>query len=210
MKKLIILISLFMVAVLLFTGCESGSLDIRGTFTPLNSNVEADSEFYYGGTYENEFFGFKCKFSEDWHIQNPKNHSDEIIAFTGHTKDLTLNINVLNTDKFDKLKDKSSMEMLNFFQDGLIESGIQTTDGEAYEIELEFLNKQHKAATVKTLPLVNNGNPGATTVLYLKYDYYNVLIHFYAYNEKANDDVIKEFFRSTFSSIDKAVVSGGI
>ena len=210
MKKHIRVIAIFMIVVALFTGCKSGSLDVRGTFTPLDSSADADSEFYYGGTYENEFFGFKCEFSEEWQIQNPKNHSDEIIAFTGHTKDLTLNINVLKTDKFDKLKDKSAKEMLTFLQEGLIESGIETTDGETYEIELEFLNEQHKAATVKTLPLVEDGRPGATTVLYLKYEYYNVLIQFYTYNEKANDDVIKEFFKSTFHPLDEAVVSGGI
>lgn len=210
MKKSIGILCFLMGAVLVFAGCNSGSLDIRGTFSPLDSNAEADSEYYYGGTYQNEFFGFKCEFSEEWQIQNPKNHSDEIIAFTGHTKDLTLNINVLKTDKFDKLKDKSAKEMLTFLQEGLIESGIETTDGETYEIELEFLNKQHKAATVKTLPLVDDGRSGATTVLYLKYEYYNVLIQFYTYNEKANDDVIKEFFKSTFHPLDEAVVSGGI
>ncbi len=210
MKKHIGMLSFFMASVLLFTACKSGSLDIRGTFTPLDSNAEAGIEFYHGGTYENEFFGFKCEFSEDWQIQNPKNHSDEIIAFVGHTKDLMLNICVLKADKFDKLKNKSAEEILNFFQDGLIESGTQETDGETYEIELEFLNKQHKAATVKTLPLVDNGSPGATTVLYLKYEYYNILIQFYTYNEKANDDVIKEFFKSTFHPLEEAIVSGGI
>lgn len=203
MKKHIRVIAIFMIVVALFTGCKSGYLDIRGAFTPLDSSADADSEFYYGGTYENEFFGFKCEFPADWQIQNPKNHSDEIIAFVGNTKDLMLNINVLKTDKFDKLKDKSAKEMLDLFQEGLIESGTETTDGEIYEIDLEFLNKQHKAATVKTLPLVDDGRSGATTVLYLKYEYYNILIQFYAYNEKATDDVIKEFFKTTFSPIDK-------
>ena len=62
MKKSIGILCFLMVAVLVFAGCKSKSIDVRGTVTALNPADNQASSFY-GCTYTNEYFGFKSDLS---------------------------------------------------------------------------------------------------------------------------------------------------
>ena len=211
MKKFISMLSILLTCILIFTGCESGYIDIRGTVTPMDSNASPDSELFNGGTYENEFFGFKSDFSADWELQNPKYFSNKNMALTAHTKDLSLTINMIKLNVLSDLRDKPENELSDYFlklhQNNLEKSNLQTTDGEPYEIELEFLNNQHKATTAKT-HLVDNGSPGVTTFLALNYKEYIILIQLSTYNEKANVDTIKDFYKTAFEPTQKSIIGG--
>ncbi len=73
MKRWIGLLSVLLACVFISAGCGSEKVNVKGTFVPLDSEADPNSEYFEGGTYTNEYFGWFVNLPKDtWRITNPK------------------------------------------------------------------------------------------------------------------------------------------
>lgn len=195
MKKHIILISLFMVAVLLFTGCESKSIDIRGTVAPLYEE-ETEITSFSGCKYTNEYFGFKCNLPEEWSVDNADYRQEEYVALTSRKDDTQFFIQVYNWFGSLNTIGKSSKEISKVFADSVLNFYLKNNvvpNGEFSDIELDCLGKKRTGILIQA----NEGpTPRTSAVLTVYKDGYFVLFQVH-YLRSASIEEVQEFFVNT-------------
>lgn len=192
MKKSIGILCFLMVAVLVFAGCESKSIDVRGTVTALNPADNQASSFY-GCTYTNEYFGFKCDLSSDWEISNINPRPDEAIALWAQKSDAQLSIHVYNQFGSFNTIGKSGKEISKVFADGVLKFYLDNKvvpSGEFSDIELECLGGKHMGLLLQA---ENGPTPRTSAVLTVNKDGYFVLFQVH-YLRSASIEEVQDFF----------------
>lgn len=189
MKKSIGILCFLMVAVLVFAGCKSKSIDVRGTVTALNPADNQASSFY-GCTYTNEYFGFKCDLSSDWEISNT---SDEAIALWSLKADAQFTIHVYNYFGSLNTIGKTSKEISQLIADSALNFYIKNNvvpSGEFSDIELECLGEKRTGILVQA---ENGPTPRTSAVLTVNKDGYFVLFQVH-YLRSAEIEEVQDFF----------------
>ncbi len=206
MKRWIGLLSVLLACILICAGCGSEKVNVKGTFVPLDSEADPNSEYFEGGTYTNEYFGFVANFSEDNRIDNPKKYIavSPNIALSGCFGKGAINIHVFDAENQENIKDKSTKEIavmyLKAFCEKSEEGNASKNIGDYYEIELEFIGKKITALAVKTDPLFEGVPDGIAFYIPLRKDEFVLGIIGELLCAKSSEDV-QNFLNEIFAAL---------
>lgn len=207
MKLCVKMLSLLLIVTLLFAGCKGGEMDIRGSFAPLNSAASPEDEIFYGGTYTNEFFGFRGVFSAIWEIENPEKVQEKYAhsAISGKSEHKHFSLSIVDTSR--SLAD-GPQEIFKSYMDGIVKNNPIYFDGDYFNHEFNFLGKKCKGILVRTLPEEENECKTTFAHIQLHYNKYTIIIDLDFCNEYGTPEVMQLFLDECFTPLDNSVVWG--
>ncbi len=167
MKRWIGLLSVLLACVLICAGCGSEKVNVKGTFVPLDSEADPNSEYFEGGTYTNEYFGFVADLPKDiCRIRNSDKYLSHEALFAYFMNGSYMGVHIYNIDQLEDMQDKSAKEFgIKYLEDicaGFEESELTKNTGDYYEIEFNFAGQNTILLAAKTTPTIDDGAAGAT------------------------------------------------
>ena len=161
-KKSIGLSCFLMVAIIIFSGCNTEKF-ILGEFTPSGEDGPK-SEYFQGGTYINEYFGFTATFPKE-KSRISKNELENTHGIAASFEDgASLVIRVFNTENRDETKGKPEEEIAEMYFKA-IRKNIQNKEiaknvGGYLNLNIQFLGQERNVLAVKSAPMVEGLEDG--------------------------------------------------
>ena len=152
MKKVMDILSLLMVAIIIFSGCNTEKF-ILGEFTPSGEDGPK-SEYFQGGTYINEYFGFTATFPKE-KSRISKNELENNRGIIASFEDgSSLLIRIFNTENQDETKGKTEEEIAEMYfkasRENIQNKEIAKNDGDYFNLNVQFLGQERNVLAVKS------------------------------------------------------------
>ncbi len=193
-----------LIIVMLFAGCKSGKMDIRGSFKPFDTTAKNSAGQFYGGTYTNKFFGIEGVFTGNWAVKEPEVENNPSYILQGAASHKYFHINIIAEGwiKYGTVED--------FFKEEIAwrvkEQGMKL-QGDYYSEDFNFLGQKAKAILINTIPRGEECETIAAQVC-VKYEEYYFILRMFFCNEFGTHEVMQSFIDETFTQLDTAVVKG--
>ena len=200
MKKSIGLLCFLMVAIIIFSGCNTEKF-ILGEFTPSGEDGPK-SEYFQGGTYTNEYFGFIATFPKD-KTRISKNELENDSGIIASFEDgSSLLIRIFNTENQNETKGKTEEEISGMYfkasRENIQNKGIAKNEGDYFNFSVQFLGQEKNVLAVKSAHMVEGLEGGIAFYLPLANGNVHMAITGEIIGARTEED-IQEFLDNIFA-----------